>query len=64
MPLADIQFWSLIAMLCGVGLVTYLLNRSGRKWGWYFLAALFFLIVGSFVVLRAFNFATGDDLRR
>lgn len=59
MPLTDLQLWSLIAMLCGVGLVTHLLNRSGRKWGWYFLAGLTFFIVGSTVVWSAFSFATG-----
>lgn len=54
--------WSLVALLGGVGLLTYLLNTSGRKWGWYFLIGLTFLIVGSFVVWSAFSFATGGDV--
>jgi bacteriorhodopsin len=62
MPLIDLQFWSLIAMLCGVGLVTYLLNRSGGKWGWYVLAGLIFFIVASIVVWSAFSVATGGGL--
>ena len=61
MPLTDLQLWSLIATLGGVGWVTYRLNRSGQKWGWYFLAGLTFLVLGTFVVWSAFNFA---NLRR
>jgi hypothetical protein len=52
----------LIALLCGVGFVTYLLNRRGGKWGWYLIAMLIFLIVGTTVVWSAFSFATGGDL--
>ena len=59
MPLTGLEIGSLIAILCGVGFVTYLLNRSGQKWGWYFLAGLIFFIVTSIVVWSAFNFATG-----
>ena len=59
MPHTVLQIWSLIAMLCGNGLVTYMLNRSGRTGGWYFLAALIFFILGSIVVWSAFSFATG-----
>jgi hypothetical protein len=62
MPFADSQLWLLIALLCGIGVVTYLLNRGGRKVGWYFLAALTFIIIGSYVVWSAFDFATGGDL--
>ena len=59
MPLTDLQSWSLIAMLCGVVLVTYLLNKSGRKWGWYFLVGLILFIVGIIAVWSAFSVATG-----
>jgi hypothetical protein len=58
MRLIDLQFWLLIAVLSGVGYVTYLLNRSGRQWGWYLLAGLIFLIIGTFVVWSAFDFAS------
>jgi hypothetical protein len=40
----------MIAFFGGVGLLTYLLNRNGRKWGWCFLAALVLFIVGSIVL--------------
>jgi hypothetical protein len=59
MPLTALQFWSLIGLVSGVGCVTYLLNRSGRQWGWYFLVALIFLVVGTFAVWSAFDFASG-----